>query len=189
MSLEESASATSEETSEPSEPNSPGTPALERLRLRLNALMTRAAPYAVAIDGVALIVVGIYALVGAANAFQGEGFLLAVGGLALILFGLMMLIRWNLSAVRTGLFALTAGYFATALQEFQVATDPCDIGATLERCATHVPGGIPWLVYQGPLLLAMLLFVFLVFEPALTTRSSQPDATDSEPGEATAQRR
>jgi len=132
--------------------------------------MTRAAPYLVSLDGILLIVVGFYALIGAANAFQGEAFLLLVGGLALILFGLMVVIRWNLSAVRTGLFALTAGYFATALQEFQVATDPCDIGATLERCATHIPGGSPWVVYQGPLIVAMLLFVLIVFEPLLGSK-------------------
>jgi hypothetical protein len=149
----------------------------ERVRLRLTAIATRVAPYAITIDGMFLVIVGLYALVGAANSFQGEGFLLTVGGLAIILFGLLMILRWNLSAVRTGLFALTAGYFATALQEFQVATDPCDIGSTLERCADHVPGGLPWLVYQGPLVLAMLLFVFIVFEPLLTPRSSATIST------------
>ena len=109
--------------------------------------------------------VGIYALIGALNTFQGDGFLLVVAGFALIIFGLMMIVGWNLAAVRTGLIGLTAGYFAASLSEFQVATDPCDIGSTLDRCAGHVPGGLPWLVYQGPLLLAMLLFVFIAFEP------------------------
>ena len=161
----------------PDEPTSQPLPALERLGLRLSTLMTRAAPYAVAIDGALLIVAGGSALIASANAFQGEGFLLLVGGLALILFGLMMLVRWNLSAVRTGLFALTAGYFATSLQEFQVATDPCDIGATFERCVGHVPGGLPWIVYQGPLILAMFLFVFIVFEPLLTSRPSPTTST------------
>jgi hypothetical protein len=135
--------------------------------------MTRAAPYVVAIDGLLLIVAGASALIASTNSFQGEGFLLVVGGLALVLFGFLMIVRWNLTAVRTGLFALTAGYFATALQEFQVATDPCDIGATFERCVGHVPGGLPWIVYQGPLILAMLLFVFIVFEPLLPHSAAQ----------------
>jgi hypothetical protein len=149
----------------------------ERVRLALTGFATRAAPYAITIDGMLLVVVGLFALVGAANSFQGEGFLLIIGGLALILFGLMMILRWSLSAVRTGLFALTAGYFATALQEFQVATDPCDIGSTLERCADHVPSGVPWVVYQGPLMLAILLFVFIVFEPLLRLQSSTTVST------------
>ena len=157
----------------PDEPTISRVPPTERLRRRLDASMGRAAPYVVTIDGALLIIVGFYALIGAANAFQGEWFLLTVGGLALILFGSMMALRWNLAAVRIGLFGVTAGYFATALQEFQVATDPCDIGATLERCATHIPGGIPWVVYQGPLLLAILLFIFIAFEPSL--ESSPPD--------------
>src|SRR4051812_14754227 len=112
----------------------------ERLRRRLTALAARARPHVLTVDGVLLIVVGIYALIGAANSFQGEGFLLIVGGLALILFGAMTIARWNLSAVRTGLIGLTAGYFASALAEFQTATDPCDIGATFSSCAGHVPG-------------------------------------------------
>ena len=139
----------------------------ERLRLQLTDMTTRAAPYIVTIDAVLVIVTGVYALIGSINTFQGEGFLLVVGGLALILFGLMMLIRWNLSAVRTGMIGLTAGYFASALTEFQVATDPCDIAPTLARCAGHVAAGTPWIVYQGPLILAMLLFVFIAFEPLL----------------------
>ncbi len=154
---------------------------MDSVRLRLSESMTRVAPYAVAVDGVLLIVVGVYALIASANTFQGEGFLLVVGGLALILFGLMIFLRWNLSAARTGLIGLTAGYFASALTEFQVATDPCDIGATLERCAGHVPGGTPWVVYQGPLVIAMLLFVFIVFEhllepgpPAAAPRPPEP---------------
>jgi len=137
---------------------------VDRLRLRLTAIAPRVAPYVMTIDGVLLIVVGVYALIGAMGAFQGEGLLLVVGGLALILFGSMTIIRRNLAAVRTGLFGLTAGYFASALTEFQVATDPCDIGSTLERCSGHVPGGLPWAVYQGPLFLAILLFVFIAFE-------------------------
>lgn len=152
------------------EPSGPRLSAAERLRLGLTASMTRVAPYVVAIDGVLVMVAGASALIASTSAFQGEGFLLFVAGLALILFGSMMILRWNLSVVRFGLFGLTAGYFASALQEFQVATDPCDIGATLERCATHVPGGLPWVVYQGPLILAMLLFVFIVFEPLLTSK-------------------
>jgi hypothetical protein len=144
-----------------------GAAAMQRLRIRLSALMTRMAPYVVSIDGILLIVVGVYALIASTNTFQGEGFLLVVGGIALIVFGLMMIVRWNLTAVRTGLIGLTAGYFASALTEFQVATDPCDIGATLERCAGHVAGGTPWIVYQGPLILAMLLFAFIAFESQL----------------------
>jgi hypothetical protein len=153
------------------EEGGPSTGVAEGLRLRLTAISTRVAPHVVTIDGTLLIVTGVYALLGAANAFQGEGFLLVVGGLALILFGSMVILRWNPSLVRTGLVALTAGYFASALTEFQVATDPCDIGSTFERCAGHVAGGLPWVVYQGPLLLAMLLFVFIAFEPALKSKA------------------
>ena len=100
------------------EPSGPRLTAIERLRQRLTVLITRAARYVVAIDGVLFVVVGVYALIGSTNTFQGEGFLLVVGGLALILFGFMMIIRWNLPAVRTGLIGLTAGYFASALTEF-----------------------------------------------------------------------
>jgi hypothetical protein len=142
----------------------------ERIRRRLTAISTRAGPHVLTVDGVLLIVVGVYSLFGAVSSFQGEGFLLVVGGLALILFGLMTIVRWNLTAVRTGLIGLTAGYFASALSEFQTATDPCDIGATFQRCAGHVPGGLPWLVYQGPLLLAILVFVFIAFQPPAPER-------------------
>ena len=93
-----------------------------------------------------------------------------IAGLALVLFGLMTVVRWNLTAVRTGMIGLTAGYFASALTEFQVATDPCDIGSTLERCVGHVPGGFPWVVYQGPLTLAILTFVLIAFQPLLKSR-------------------
>jgi hypothetical protein len=116
-------------------------------------------------DGVAIGLSGVLALTGSLDGEQGERFLLVVAGLALLVFGLMIVMRWKLSAVRTGMFGLTAGYFATALTEFQVATDPCDIGAALERCATDVVKGAPWVVYQGPLILAVLLFIFIVFEP------------------------
>jgi hypothetical protein len=120
-------------------------------------------------DGVVIGLVGLVALLGAANGDLGERFLLFVAGLALILFGVMIVMRWNLSAVRTGMIGLTAGYFATALSEFEVATDPCDIGAALERCATDVVKGAPWVVYQGPMILAMLLFIFIVLEPRRST--------------------
>jgi hypothetical protein len=66
---------------------------------------------------------------------------------------------------------MTAAYFASALSEFEVATDPCDIGATMERCAGHVPGGQPWAVYEEPLLLAILLFFFLALEPIVSARA------------------
>ena len=143
---------------------------MEHFRLRLSKGTSRIAPYALTIDGVLMIVAGIYALIGATNTYQGEGFLIVVAGLALILFGLMTIMRLNPTAVRTGMIGLTAGYFASALTEFQVATDPCDIGATLERCAGHVPSGLPWLVYQGPLSLAILTFVLIAFQPLLTSR-------------------
>ena len=149
----------------------PPVPALERLRLRLSAGLTRNAPRIVSIDGVLVFLIGIYALISSLVSYQGEGFLLVIGGLALLLFGFMMVLRWNLPLVRIGLVGMTAGYFASALQEFQVATDPCDIGATFERCVGVVPGGIPWLVYQGPLVLAVLLFILIAFEPA--TRGEQ----------------
>jgi hypothetical protein len=167
------AKAAPDEESGPAAPSSPRISAVERLRLRLSSLMTRVAPYLVAVDGLLLILAGVYAVIGSVGSFQGEGFLLLVGGLALVLFGFMMLIRWNLPAVRVGLIGLTAGYFATALSEFEVATDPCDIGATLERCAGHIPSGHPWVVYQGPLILAMLLFVFIAFEPLLASRGAR----------------
>jgi hypothetical protein len=111
---------------------------------------------------VILILLGGIALLGSRDAVQGEGLVLALGGLALVLFGLMMIARWNLSAVRTGLFGFTAGYFAVALTEFEVATDPCDIGATLARCTDDLVMGSPWIVYQAPVILAALLFVFVV---------------------------
>src|SRR5215218_10230229 len=57
---------------------SPRLTVVDRVRLRLTALTTRAAPYAITIDGILLVIVGLYALVGAANSFQGEGFLLIV---------------------------------------------------------------------------------------------------------------
>ncbi len=144
---------------------------MEQVRDRISDALERAAPYVVAIDGVLLMLAGGFAIVGSTETFQGEQFLLFIGGLALILFGIMILIRWNPVAVRTGLIGVTAGYFAAALSEFEVATDPCDIGATLERCAGHVPGGMPWAVYQGPLIIAILLFVFVAFEPLLHKES------------------
>jgi hypothetical protein len=147
----------------------------ERLRARVTLAMTRAAPYVVTVDGFLLILVGIYAIVGATNTIHGEAFLLIVGGLALILFGIMVILRWSPQAVRTGLIGLTAGYFASALSEFEVATDPCDIGSTLARCVGETTLGTPWIVYQGPLILAMLLFIFIAFEPLLqSTEGSAP---------------
>ena len=128
------------------------------------------AGYLLSLDGIVLGLIGAYAAINALWAFQGEGFLLFVGGVGLILFGVMIVRRWNLAAVRIGLVGITAGYFATALSEFEVATDPCDIGSTLERCAGHVAGGHPWVVYQGPLLLAALGFFFMVLEPLAARR-------------------
>jgi len=117
-----------------------------------------------------VVAAGVFAILGSIGTFQGEGFLLVFGGSALVLFGLMMIVRWNLSAARTGLIGLTAGYFATALSEFEVATDPCDIAATLARCAGQPASGTPWIVYQGPMILAMLLFVFIALEPLVRAR-------------------
>ena len=77
--------------------------AMERLRLRLDSWTSRYARYVVAVDGGLVVIVGIYAIIGALDTFQGEGFLLVVAGIALILFGLMMIVGWNLAAVRTGL--------------------------------------------------------------------------------------
>jgi hypothetical protein len=148
----------------------------DRLRARATHAMRRSAPYLVTVDGFLLILVGIYAIVGALNTTHGEAFLLIVGGLALILFGVMVILRWNPQAVRTGLIGLTAGYFAVALSEFEVATDPCDIGSTIARCAGEATIGTPWIVYQGPLILAMLLFIFIAFEPLL--QSTAPAASD-----------
>jgi len=122
------------------------------------------------VDGAVLALVGLFAAMAAIGSIQGEFPLLLVGGLALFGFGLMTVLRWNLGAARTGLIGLTAGYFATALSEFEVATDPCDIGATLDRCATDVVKGAPWVVYQGPLILAVLAFVFIVLEPLVRER-------------------
>jgi len=150
--------------------------AVPPVKQRITERLTHAAPTIVAVDGVLVILVGVYALVNAAFAFQGEAPLLVIGGLALLMFGTMMILRWNLPLVRLGLVGLVAGYFAEALQEFQVATDPCDIGATMERCAGHVPGGVPWQVYQGPLFLAVLLFVLIACQPALSTRDEPSGA-------------
>lgn len=151
----------------PDAPIDPQLPTLDRLKVRLIAMLTRAAPYVVAVDGVLVMLTGFYALVNSFFAFQGESLILLIGGLALVLFGFLMIVRWNLPLVRLGLVGLTAGYFTEALQEFQVATDPCDIGATMERCIGHVPGGVPWLVYQGPMMLATFTFVLIAFQPLL----------------------
>jgi hypothetical protein len=122
------------------------------------------------LDGIVLGLLGIYAIVNSYLSFQGEGPLLLVGGVGLILFGVMIVARLGLAAVRLGLVGMSAGYFATALSEFEVATDACDIGSTLERCVGHVPGGHPWVVYQGPLILAVLVFIFLALEPLVSKR-------------------
>lgn len=148
-------------------------PSVEDVRMRLHTLLTAAAPYVVALDGVLLGLVGVVAIIGSSEGAQGEGLLLLVGGLALVLFGLLMILRWNPSAVRTGLIGLTAGYFATSLTQFEVATDPCDVGGTFERCVGQVAGGEPWGVYQGPVILAVLLFVFIAFEPLLRSRTDK----------------
>jgi hypothetical protein len=124
-----------------------------------------AALWVVRIDGVAIAALGLVAIVGSLGAFQGEAPLLVIGGGALIAFGTMLALRWRVRAARTGLAGLTGGYFATALTEFEVATDPCDIGATLERCANDVAVGTPWSVYLGPLVLAVLFFVSFIVEP------------------------
>jgi hypothetical protein len=76
--------------------------------------------------------------------------------------------------VRTGLTGLTAGYFAIVLTEFEVRTDPCDIGATMAACADHVVTDTPWGLYQGPPILAALLFIFLALEPLVPEASSTP---------------
>jgi hypothetical protein len=120
-------------------------------------------------------IAGALALSGAAAAFQGEELLLLTAGLALIAFGVMMVMNWNLRAVKTGLIGMTAGYFASTLTEFEVATDPCDIGSNLARCADHVAGGTPWAVYQGPLVLAVLTFFLLALEPYLADRRRLPE--------------
>ncbi len=117
------------------------------------------------LDGILLGLTGVVALFGAFSAFQGEGLVLFIAGVALIAFGVMVVFRWNLTAVKTGLAGMTAGYFASALTEFEVRTDPCDIGATLERCANHVVGGTPYEVYQEPVFLAVLLFFLIALEP------------------------
>ncbi len=127
------------------------------------------------LDGVAIGLTGVVAIMGSTAAFQGEGILLLVAGIALVAFGIMVVLRWKLRAVKTGLIGMTAGYFAAALAEFEVATDPCDIGAHLERCVDHVVGGLPWAVYQGPLILAVLLFFLLVLEPETTNPGGQSD--------------
>jgi hypothetical protein len=116
-------------------------------------------------DGVAIGIVGLVAISGSFNGEQGERFLLFVAGVGLVLLGVMIVMRWNLGAVRTAMIGLTAGYFATAVAEFQVATDPCDIGATLDRCANDVVKGAPWVVYQAPLILAILTFILIVLSP------------------------
>jgi hypothetical protein len=122
--------------------------------------------------GVLLTVAGASALLGVMSAVQGEAPLLLIGGLALILFGVMVMSRRNMRAARIGLIGLTAGYFATALTEFEVFTDPCDIGATLERCMTDVVRGAPWNIYVGPLFLAVLIFGVIALEP-YTRRSDE----------------
>jgi hypothetical protein len=124
--------------------------------------------------GVLVALTGVVALIGSSLAFQGEDLLLLIAGIALLAFGVMIVLRWNLRAVKTGLAGMTAGYFASALTEFEVATDPCDIGSTLERCAGHVAGGTPWAVYQGPVVLTVLLFLVIALEP-LASPDQPPD--------------
>jgi hypothetical protein len=126
------------------------------------------------LDGVGVALAGVISLIGASEAYQGDGLLLFVAGVGLLGFGLMIVMRWNLRAVKTGLAGMTAAYFASALSEFEVATDPCDIGSTIERCVNHVPGGFPWAVYQGPLVLAVLVFFLIALEPYVAgSRSSE----------------
>jgi hypothetical protein len=162
-------------------------PLSERTRRRITAYLTRLSPRLFAIDGALVAIAGLFAIQASIGTFQGEGFLLVFGGGALVLFGLMMILRWNLPAARTGLIGLTAGYFATALTEFQVATDPCDIGAKFARCAGAPVLGAPWIVYQGPLILAMLLFVFIALEPFLPEAAEAADPDLVGPSDAVAQ--
>ena len=133
-----------------------------------------AAEILLAVDGLAVIFAGITALTAAFESVLGEDLLLLVGGGALVLFGVMIVLRSNLQVVRTGLVGLTAGYFASALSEFEVATDACDIGGVLERCATDVTKGLPYAVYQGPLVLAVLTFALIVVEPRVRSRDNPP---------------
>ena len=134
----------------------------------------RAAEVLLALDGAAVVFAGITALTGAFESVLGESLLLLVGGGALVLFGVMIVLRSNLQIARTGLVGLTAGYFASALSEFEVATDACDIGGVLERCATDVTKGLPYAVYQGPLVLAVLTFALIVVEPRVRSRDNPP---------------
>jgi hypothetical protein len=137
------------------------------LRVALDAAARVLAPYGVALVGLAVATLGAVGVVQSPSSIQGEGLLLFAGGTALVVVGLMMMLRWRLPAVRTGLAGITAGYFAMALSEFEVRTNPCDIGSTLAVCGGHVPGDTPWGVYHGPVILATCLFVFLVLEPLL----------------------
>jgi hypothetical protein len=138
---------------------------MDGIRDRISRSARAAAPVLLALDGLLVVGAGVLAVSGSLAAVQGEGPLLFVAGVALIGFGLMIAIRWQLAAAKAGLIAMAAGYFAAALSEFEVATDPCDIGAALAACATDLVKGEPYGVYQGPLILAVLAFVVIALEP------------------------
>ena len=120
------------------------------------------------VDGIVVVLVGLVAIDGSFAAFQGEQLPLFLGGLALVAFGVMIVFRLNLRTVKTGFAGLVAGYFAAALSEFEVATNPCDIGATFAACVGHIAGGHPFAVYEGPMIVAALLFFLLALEPYAT---------------------
>ncbi len=138
---------------------------MDGIRDGISRAARRAAPVLLAVDGLLVVSTGVVSLSGSLSSVQGEGSLLLVAGAALIGFGLMIAIRWQLASAKAGLIALAAGYFAAALSEFEVATDPCDIGAILASCATDLVKGEPYGVYQGPLILAALAFVVIALEP------------------------
>lgn len=149
--------------------------ALASARRRLSAIRRfHIARLLLVLDGILLALVGVIALQGSTVAFQGDELPLFIAGIALVSFGVMIVFRWNLRAVKTGLAGLTAGYFAAMLSAFEVATDPCDIASTMAQCVGQVAGGTPWAVYQGPLIIAALLFILLALEPYVSEAQEQP---------------
>jgi hypothetical protein len=120
------------------------------------------------VDGLVVIVGGALAVFGAVRGpGQGGDLGLLLGGVGGILIGLLMVFRSRLELVKTVLAGLTAGYFALQLSVFQVATTRCDINEVAPECRGLVSDPTPYGAFDGPLVLAAILVVFLLFEPLL----------------------
>ena len=140
----------------------------ERMRASAERAVRRAAPWIVALDGLFVILGGVIAVAGAVmGANQGGDLGLLIGGVGGCLIGLLMVFRSRLELVRTVLVGLTAGYFALQLSVFQVATARCDVNEIAPECHGLAAGATPYGLFDGPLVIAAILVLFLIFEPLL----------------------